>query len=170
MELLTTSLFVGIALTIGSFAYIRYRTFKDKNKKDWLLYPFRPAVIEKEAQDLIYLINKERMSRPNNLNMLLADQRACTLAVRRCNEMIEEQELSHTKWVDEHSELVQLGATSVGENIAYGYSSLKGVMESWKNSTGHRHNMLNTKWDYIGVSIVKDIRGRFWYCTLFLSE
>lgn len=39
----------------------------------------------------------------------------------------------------------------VGENIAAGYPTPESVMEGWINSEGHRNNMLNAQFKYIGV-------------------
>lgn len=42
---------------------------------------------------------------------------------------------------------------SIGENIAYGYSTAAAVVEAWKNSPGHYANMVNTKFNKLGVGI-----------------
>lgn len=39
---------------------------------------------------------------------------------------------------------------SAGENVGYG-SSIASVQTAYMNSSGHRANILNTKWDYVGV-------------------
>lgn len=38
----------------------------------------------------------------------------------------------------------------VGENVGYG-SSIPAVQSAYMKSTAHRANILNTKWDYVGV-------------------
>ncbi|MEM9485750.1 MAG: CAP domain-containing protein, partial [Cyanobacteria bacterium P01_F01_bin.116] len=40
---------------------------------------------------------------------------------------------------------------TVGENIAAGYGSAKAVVEGWKNSPGHRANMLRANYNEIGI-------------------
>jgi hypothetical protein len=44
-----------------------------------------------------------------------------------------------------------LNWTYVGENIAMGYTSPEDVMDGWMNSQGHRNNILNSRYKYIGV-------------------
>lgn len=40
------------------------------------------------------------------------------------------------------------------ENIALGHRSAESVMRSWMKSTGHRRNILNPKYHYLGVGYV----------------
>lgn len=42
---------------------------------------------------------------------------------------------------------------AAGENIAYGYTTSKSVMEGWLNSQGHRENILSTSYTKIGVGV-----------------
>jgi uncharacterized protein YkwD len=59
------------------------------------------------------------------------------------------------------------GLTSVSENIAYGYSSGRGVVTAWMMSSGHRANLLSSKMRLIGVGAVKDSRGTWWVSQVF---
>ncbi len=52
------------------------------------------------------------------------------------------------------------------ENVAYGAASGKEVVTMWKNSSGHRRNMLG-RYKYIGIGTAKDRRGRIYYTQLF---
>lgn len=55
---------------------------------------------------------------------------------------------------------------SFAENVAYGPTTAKGVVTLWKNSPGHRHNMLG-HYKYIGIGIAKDRNGRIYYTEVF---
>ncbi len=55
---------------------------------------------------------------------------------------------------------------SFAENVAYGATSGKAVVTGWKNSPGHRRNMLG-RYKYIGIGIAKDKRGRIYYTQVF---
>ncbi|MEO6720838.1 MAG: CAP domain-containing protein [Ferruginibacter sp.] len=55
---------------------------------------------------------------------------------------------------------------SFAENVAYGATSGKAVVDMWKNSPGHRRNMLG-RYKYIGIGIAKDKRGRIFYTQVF---
>jgi uncharacterized protein YkwD len=43
---------------------------------------------------------------------------------------------------------------SLGENVGYG-PSIAAVQDAYMRSSGHRANILNTKWNYIGVGYAK---------------
>lgn len=55
---------------------------------------------------------------------------------------------------------------SFAENVAYGATSGKEVVTMWKNSSGHRRNMLGN-YKYIGIGIAKDSHGRIYYTQVF---
>lgn len=48
------------------------------------------------------------------------------------------------------------GIHRCGENIASGYVSPEDVMNGWMNSPGHRSNIMNGKFEYIGVGCYSD--------------
>jgi uncharacterized protein YkwD len=50
-----------------------------------------------------------------------------------------------------------------GENIAVGYSSSTAVFNAWRNSAGHRANMLNWRFTHIGIGVAYGY-GRWWWC------
>jgi len=50
----------------------------------------------------------------------------------------------------------------VGENIAYGYTNEKSVMNGWLNSEGHRNNMLSPSYNIFAVSR----KGNYWTMVL----
>lgn len=41
--------------------------------------------------------------------------------------------------------------TNLGENVAYGYGSVDGVMVGWMSSPGHRANILSGDYTHLGV-------------------
>ncbi len=56
--------------------------------------------------------------------------------------------------------------SSFAENVAYGASTGQEVVNMWKNSAGHRKNMLG-RYKYIGIGIAKDRQGRTFYTQVF---
>lgn len=54
----------------------------------------------------------------------------------------------------------------VGENISMGHTSIQAVMQGWMASKGHRDNILNRKFDEIGIGIGAGAR----YVTVFGSR
>ena len=55
---------------------------------------------------------------------------------------------------------------SFAENVAYGAASGSEVVSMWKNSPGHRRNMLG-HYKYTGIGIAKDSHGRIFYTEIF---
>ena len=55
---------------------------------------------------------------------------------------------------------------SFAENVAYGPTTGKEVVEKWKRSPGHRKNMLG-RYKYIGIGTAKDRHGRIYYTQVF---
>ncbi len=57
---------------------------------------------------------------------------------------------------------------SFAENVAYGAASARDVVTMWKNSSGHRRNMLG-RYKYIGIGISRDRQGRLFYTQIFAA-
>ena len=55
----------------------------------------------------------------------------------------------------------------MAENVAYGASDGKGAVEIWKNSSGHRKNMLGD-YKYIGIGTARNKRGVIYYTQIFV--
>lgn len=56
---------------------------------------------------------------------------------------------------------------SIAENVAYGATSAKEVVDQWKNSPNHRTNMLGN-YKYIGIGAARDRKGRYYYTQIFV--
>lgn len=56
---------------------------------------------------------------------------------------------------------------TTAENVAYGPTTGKEVVDMWKNSAGHRKNMLGN-YEYIGIGIAKNKNGRIYYTQIFV--
>ena len=52
------------------------------------------------------------------------------------------------------------------ENVTYGTTNATQVVTMWKNSSGHRRNLLGL-YKYIGIGIAKDRQGRLFYTQVF---
>jgi uncharacterized protein YkwD len=55
----------------------------------------------------------------------------------------------------------------VGENIAYGSTTPKGVFDLWWNSSGHRRNILRADYTEVGLALAKTSRGITYWCAVF---
>ena len=58
------------------------------------------------------------------------------------------------------------GANSVAENVAMGATTAQEVVKMWKNSPGHRENMLGA-YKYIGIGVAANSKGVLYYTQIF---
>jgi uncharacterized protein YkwD len=124
---------------------------------------------EEFEQRVIELVNAERTSR--GLSPLSYSSEGAQAADIRAKEIV--TKFSHTR-PDGSScftVLSQLGISykKAGENIAYGQSSPEAVVQSWMNSQGHRENILNESYNYIGVSSYK-VGSTIYWAQMFLTK
>ncbi|MBT9314759.1 CAP domain-containing protein [Leptothoe spongobia] len=103
--------------------------------------------------EVLRLTNEFR--KENGLKALVLDTNLDETADKHSKDMADQDYFSHTgkdgskPWDRAKDEGYESG--TVGENIAAGYGSAKAVVEGWKNSPGHRANMLNANYNEIGV-------------------
>ncbi|MEO3869051.1 CAP domain-containing protein [Nonomuraea sp. B12E4] len=62
------------------------------------------------------------------------------------------------------------GGSSWAENIAAGQPTPASVVRAWMNSPGHRTNIMNCRFNLIGVGAVKDARGRIYWTQDFAAR
>lgn len=75
---------------------------------------------------------------------------------------------AHSKWMASNNNLSHTHK-AVGENIAWGQNVSKEAVSDWMNSSGHRANILSSRYTRIGVAWGRDSNGRFYWCQQFLS-
>ncbi len=118
------------------------------------------------AKQALTLVNQERanygvsaLSMPS-IHQTMATQRAYELSIN-CSHYRPDGTLCSTI-------LSEYGVTTntVGENIAYGYTSAAQVVNAWMNSEGHRANILDSDYSNIGIACVK-VDGVYYWEQLF---
>lgn len=75
-------------------------------------------------------------------------------------------QLSHDGWQD-YIEQSGFNHGAIGENIAYGQVGAEAVMDAWMHSEGHRANILNRDFDYMGAGCIIDAAGTWWWVQNF---
>jgi uncharacterized YkwD family protein len=119
------------------------------------------ALNEFEKQ-VVDLTNKERAK--YGLPALKVDPKLSKMARDKAQDMHDKNYFSHNsptygspfQMMDQYG--IQYNAA--GENIAMGQPSPQEVVNGWMNSKGHRENILNKNFNYIGVGYVKE--GNYW--------
>lgn len=84
--------------------------------------------------------------------------------------MLDTGQISHDNFFTRSDYLKQnAGAKKVSENVAYGYSTAKTVVNAWLKSEGHKANI---EGDYTNfdVSAEKNEKGRWYFTNIFIKK
>lgn len=116
------------------------------------------------AEAAFAMVNQKRSE--NGANALTWNESLYNLACERAKEIV--QNYSHTRLdgSDVNSSIFALGFTGSGENICRYGNSVNETVDAWMNSSGHRQNMLNSKWTYGAVAHYV-CNGKNYYVNLF---
>jgi uncharacterized YkwD family protein/spore coat assembly protein SafA len=133
-----------------------------------LIYPGQKITIPTQdnikayEQEVIRLVNVERTKQ--GLKELQYDWELARVARYKSEDMRDNKYFSHTSPVygSPFDMIKNFGITykAAAENIAKGQTTPEQVVKSWMNSSGHRANILSTKYTHIGVGYAKD--GHIW--------
>ena len=119
------------------------------------------------ARQVAEIVNRERISR--GLKALKYSETLSQAANTRAKEI--QTYFSHTRpnGTSCFTAVTEMGVKYryIGENIAYGQRSPEEVMNAWMNSEGHRANILNTNFEYIGIGVTE--RNGVYYWTQFFA-
>lgn len=82
--------------------------------------------------------------------------------------MITNNVVNHDGFVNRSDNIIKnLGAKTVGENIAFNYSSPQGALNAWLNSPGHKENIVGN-YTHFGISIRENpATGKKYYTNIF---
>ena len=124
-------------------------------------FPSADADVEK----LIELHNDARAKRSwfKTLRSLTRHEKLMDYAQSHAFKMADGGWLRHSSM----DNVLKLGFTAAGENIAWGQNSEESVLNSWLWSYTHRANILSNKYDSIGCGARKDKAGRLYWCVVF---
>ncbi len=116
-----------------------------------------PTASDRYEADVLTATNTERTSR--SLTALTADSCVDRYAETHAARLVAEKKLYHQ---DLKPILAACNLNTVGENVAYGFPSGQAVTEGWMNSSGHRANILNSRFRLLGVGAAQSNEG-VWY-------
>ena len=85
--------------------------------------------------------------------------------------MIDNKVVNHDYFQQRADNLMQvLGATRVGENIAYNYQTPESAMSAWLNSPEHKAN-IEGDYTHFGISVtVDETTGKKYYTNMFIKK
>lgn len=126
---------------------------------------FTELSIEDQVLALINEIRQEK-----KLTKLQKDNSLAKLAETRAKEL--NKKFAHTRpnGTEWHTVLDGVSFSIAGENLAMGYLSAEEVVDAWMNSEGHRENILDSRFDRIGISHYIDNKGVHYWTQLFAGD
>lgn len=117
--------------------------------------PKETVSVTSDEQKLLDLVNNARTQAGLKSLSFNAELRKCAIA--KAQDMVKNNYFAHESptYGSPFDMMRQFGISfrSAGENIA-GNQSVEGAFNAWMNSTGHRENILNKNFDYVGFGIV----------------
>ena len=134
------------------------------------LFVFSAAVspANQLANDVLKYTNQYRRSK--GLKELIMKDDLNSLARKHSENMASGKlSLGHSGYDQRVAKVNKIyGTWTVAENVAYGARDAKEVFTIWKNSSGHRKNMLGN-YKYIGIGTAKNKRGVIYYTEIFVN-
>jgi uncharacterized protein YkwD len=93
------------------------------------------------------------------------------VATTHTNYMVETGNVDHSGFEERQQDLMEnAGAKSVGENVAYGYSTSEEVVNAWLKSDSHRALIENKNFTHFGISTETNSLGREYYTLMFIKK
>ncbi len=120
------------------------------------------------ADQILLLINSHRASL--GLEEIKRDRQfASAYSVDHTLYMIEQEKISHDNFETRKLALKNNGASTVSENVAFGYNTAEEVVNAWLNSTSHR-KIIEGPYNYSGFGVLQDTKGRYYFTQLFYRK
>jgi len=134
-----------------------------------LFFLIAPSVPKEELnEDIFKYTNQFRRSK--GLPVLIMRDDLNTIARRHSEDMAKGRSgFGHTGYDQRERQVQKLIKPfhAMAENVAYGAGSGKQVVDLWKNSSGHRRNMLGN-YKYIGIGTARNKQGIIFYTQIFV--
>ncbi len=129
----------------------------------------KPANLSSMELEILDLVNQHRsdigLSRLTQLSIV------SNVADTHTTYMIENDQVSHDNFNQRVALLTSnASAKNVGENVAYGFNSAKGVVDGWLNSEAHRAIIENPDYSHFGIAIEKNTSGRNYFTQIFIEK
>jgi len=119
--------------------------------------------------EILNLVNNYRVE--NNLSKLATLNIISTVADTHTNYMIETGTVSHDNFPDRVLKLQNYAnAKSIGENVAFGYSSAEAVLNAWLRSPEHKKIIDTSDYTHFGISTNTDNQERNYFTQIFIKK
>ncbi|GAA0182424.1 hypothetical protein SH2C18_48080 [Clostridium sediminicola] len=130
------------------------------------------SVICRFENKVIKLVNCKRAKM--DLKPLVRNYELAKIARLKSQDLVDNNYFSHRSptYGSPFDMISNFGITYsiAGENIAFGQITPSEVMKAWMKSKGHRSNILNSSFTEIGVGVVVDEHGRYYWTQMFIGN
>lgn len=118
--------------------------------------------------ELLDLVNQDRVGK--GLNALTIINEISYIGSTHDDYMIMKSVASHDNFDQRVTSLKNgIGAITVSENVASGYSTASGVLAAWNASPSHKANLEGNHTHY-GLAVKADSNGKKYYTLLFIRK
>ncbi|MBI9041254.1 CAP domain-containing protein [Lutibacter sp.] len=119
--------------------------------------------------DILALVNAHRTSL--GLTSLAPLDIISGVADGHTEYMIEVGSVNHDNFSQRAQNLMDnAGAKTVGENVAYGFSTAEGVVNGWLNSPEHKSIIENPNYTHFGISTETNKENRNYFTQIFIKK
>lgn len=129
------------------------------------------TTLSADEQEVLNLINEQRTKQ--GIKALQIDGETQRVAKIKAQDMVENNYFSHTSPIYgspfDMLKSFKVSYQTAGENIA-GNSSNRSAVNAWMNSTGHKANILNGKFNYTGIGVVSSKKYGKIYVQMFIGR
>lgn len=126
-----------------------------------------PAASVEAGHALLAMVNRARQSEGSGA--LSRESALDTIAQRHAEAMRQARRIAHDAGSgspDERLEAAGIGVLAAGENVAHALDLIRAHRVLWA-SPAHRDNLLQSRFDSIGIGIAPDSDGSVWVCEVF---
>jgi uncharacterized protein YkwD len=119
--------------------------------------------------EILNLVNDHRIAK--GLTSLEKMNVVSSVAESHTNYMAETGIVSHDHFTERHQKLVnKADAKIVGENVGFGFTTAKGVVDAWLRSDGHRGIIEKASYTHFGISTEQNVEGRNYFTQIFIAR
>ncbi|MCF6181381.1 CAP domain-containing protein [Lutibacter sp.] len=164
-----------LTLKLSLLFFLSFVLFSCSKEDDGIYLNQTVEVINKNVtyskieSNILDLVNAHRTS--IGLSTLTKMNLVSGVADGHTEYMIETGQISHDNFDERAQELMdKAGAKSVGENVAYGYTTAESVVNGWLNSPEHKAIIENPNFTHFGISTEANSDGRNFFTQMFIKK
>ncbi len=164
-----------LTLKLSLLVFLSFVLFSCSKEDDGIYLNETTEIINKNVtyskieNDILDLVNTHRNS--IGIPTLTKMNIVSGVADGHTEYMIETGQISHDNFDERAQELMDnAGAKSVGENVAYGYTTAESVVKSWLKSPEHKAIIENPHFTHFGISTEANSDGRNFFTQMFIKK